>query len=112
MDINRLISYSLRTGVVASAALSIVGLAIWAATGYSQLNTAARSDVWTTVTSAITGSAAGIIYLAVAVLIATPVFRVALSTFFFAKQNDKKYVVITLAVFSMLIFALLSGAVG
>lgn len=112
MDINRLLSYVLRTGVVASAVLSLGGLAIWAATGFDQINNASGSDVGNTLASAISGNAAGLIYLAVAVLVATPVFRVALSSLFFAKQDDRRYVAITLAVLSMLIFALLSGAVG
>lgn len=112
MDINRLIFFVLRTGVVASVVLSLGGLAVWAATGFTQINNASGSDVGNTLASAIGGSAAGLIYLAVAVLVATPVLRVALSTLFFAKINDRRYVIITLTVLSMLIFALLSGAAG
>jgi uncharacterized membrane protein len=52
------------------------------------------------------------IYLGVAVLVATPVVRVALSTFYFAHEADKRYVLITLGVLSMLIFALVSGSSG
>jgi uncharacterized membrane protein len=97
-------------GVLASALLGIVGLALWASTGYAQLAVSAGSGVGNTIASAITGSASGVIYLGVAVLVATPVARVALSTFYFAREGDKKYVLITLAVLSMLIFALLSGS--
>jgi uncharacterized membrane protein len=110
LDLNRLISYTLRIGVLASALLGIVGLALWAATGYTQLSVSAGSGVGNTIASAITGNASGVIYLGVAVLVATPVARVALSTFYFARDGDKRYVLITLAVLSMLIFALLSGS--
>lgn len=112
MDLNRLISYSLRIGVLLSALLSVSGLASWAATGFPNLGTASGSSIGSSIGSAISGNAAGLIYLAVAVLIATPVFRVALSTFYFANQGDRKYVVITLVVLSMLIFALFSGVVA
>ena len=112
MDLNRLISYSLRIGVLTSAILSLSGLAIWGATGFHDLGTASGSSIGSTIGSATSGNAVGMIYLAVAVLVATPVFRVAMSTFYFARQDDKKYVAITLVVLSMLIFALLSGVVG
>ena len=112
MDLNRLISYSLRVGVLSSALLSLTGLAVWAATGFPDLGVASGSNIGITIGSAMSGNAGGLIYLAVAVLVATPVFRVALSTFYFASQDDKKYVAITLIVLSMLILALLSGVVG
>ena len=57
----------------------------------------------------LTGAPSGLVYLAIVLLIATPVLRVALSTVYFANAGDKKYVVITLAVLAMLLFALLSG---
>jgi len=110
MELNRLISYTLRIGVLASAVLGIIGLISWATTGYNQLSTSSGSAVGSTIASALSGNASGIIYLGVAVLVATPVFRVALSTFYFAREADKRYVLITLAVLSMLIFALLSGS--
>ena len=112
MDLNRLISYSLRIGVLTSALLSLVGLTAWVATGYPNLSAASGSGVTGTIASAASGNAAGLIYLAVAVLVATPVFRVALSTLYFARDKDKRYVLITLAVLSMLMFALFSGVSG
>ncbi len=109
MDLNHLISYSLRIGVLTSALLSTAGLAVWAATGFANLSAISGSGVSSSVASAVTGNATGLIYLAVAALVATPVFRVALSTFYFAREGDRRYVVITLAVLSMLVFALVSG---
>jgi len=112
LDLNRLISYSLRIGVLTSALLSLAGLTAWAVTGYANLSAASGSGVTGTIGSAASGNPAGLIYLAVAVLVATPVFRVALSTFYFARDRDKRYVLITLAVLSMLTFALFSGVSG
>lgn len=112
MDLNRLISYSLRIGVLASAALATSGLIAWTITGSNPLTVASGSKVGIVIVSGLTGNASGLIYLAVAVLIATPVFRVAMSTFYFVRERDQKYVLITLAVLSMLIFALVSGSAG
>jgi uncharacterized membrane protein len=112
MDLNRLISYSLRVGVLASAFLGLAGLIVWAATGSSGLSATSGSEVGNTIASALGGNASGLIYLGIAVLVATPVFRVALSTFYFAHDGDKRYVLITLAVLLMLIFALVSGSSG
>jgi len=40
------------------------------------------------------------------------VFRVAISAVYFVNAGDRKYVLISLAVLSMLIFALVSGYAG
>jgi uncharacterized membrane protein len=42
-------------------------------------------------------------------LIATPVARVALSVFGFAKEGDRMYVVFTVIVFSILVYSLLGS---
>jgi len=99
-------------GVLISALLSVAGLAAWAATGFTNLSAISGSKVAGTIASAVYGNAAGLIYLAIAVLVATPVFRVTLSTFYFARDGDRRYVLITLAVLTMLIFALVSGVTG
>ena len=112
MDLNKLVSYSLRVGVLVSALLSVVGLAVWAAGGFRNIVPAIGSQIAETIDSAAHGDASGIIYLAIAILIATPVFRVAVSSVYFALEKDGKYVLISLAVFSMLVFALVSGYGG
>jgi uncharacterized membrane protein len=112
MDLNRLVSYSLRVGVFASALLSAVGLFVWAAGGFKNLVATMGSEIVGIITSAVRGNPSGIIYLAIAILIATPVFRVAVSSVYFARERDSKYVLISLAVLSMLIFALVSGYAG
>lgn len=110
MDLNQLISYLLRIGVLASVLLAAGGLAAWAASGYNDQGIASRASIDGTILSSLSGNPAGLIYLGIAVLIATPVLRVGLSTLYFSFDKDKKYVLITLAVLAMLIFALLSGS--
>lgn len=112
MDLNRLVSYSLRIGVFASAVLSVVGLCVWAANGFNNIVNVMGSEIARTLASAVRGNDSGIIYLAIAILIATPVFRVAVSSAYFVREGDRKYVLISLAVLSMLIFALISGYTG
>ena len=112
MDLNRLVSYSLRIGVFTSALLSVVGLSAWAAEGFRNIAPAIGSQIAEAIGSAIRGDASGIIYLAIAILIATPVFRVAVSSVYFTRERDGKYVLISLAVLSMLLFALVSGFAG
>ncbi len=66
-----------------------------------------RSSFSGNVTSIVTG----IVYLGVLLLIATPIFRVAISVLYFGLEKDKRYVGITLLVLAMLIFALFSKAI-
>jgi uncharacterized membrane protein len=112
MDLNRLVAYSLRIGVFASAVLSMLGLLLWGVGGFNGFAVVAGSAIVSALASAFMGSGSGIIYLAIAILIATPVFRVAISTAYFANARDRKYVLISLAVLSMLMFALVSGYAG
>lgn len=56
--------------------------------------------------------ARSIIQLGVVTLIATPVARVAFSLVGFALEHDRKYVVITAIVLSVLLYSLISGALG
>ncbi len=109
MDLNRLVSVSLRVGVSIGASLSFVGLAVWAADGFKPASFAPTADIYRAITSALSGNLTGIVYLGVMVLIATPIFRVALSAVYFGTERDKRYVGITLVVLAMLLFALVSG---
>jgi uncharacterized membrane protein len=111
MDLNRLLAYSLRVGVLIGAGLSLAGLGFWAVRGFGPVDSINSSNVYSLLTSAIMGNPTGIVYLGVIILIATPIFRVALSVVFFAFEKDGKYVAITLLVLGMLVFALVSGAV-
>jgi uncharacterized protein len=112
MDVNRLISYTLRAGVIASGLLALVGLVSWALNGFSNLPEIQGRDIGDKILAGLAGDPSGLVYCAVAVLIATPVLRVALSTLYFAFEGDKKYVLITFSVLAMLLFALFSGVSG
>jgi len=61
---------------------------------------------------AFAGDLTGIVYLGVIVLIATPIFRVAISSIYFAAERDRAYAGITILVLGMLLLALYSGAAG
>ena|SRR2546422_10191363 len=110
MDLNRLLAYSLRIGVLVGAFLGLVGLMFWASRGFGPVDSINGSNVSSLLASAITGNPAGIVYLGVIILIATPIFRVVVSVLFFTFEGDRKYVAITLLVLGMLVFALVSGA--
>lgn len=112
MDLNRIVSYSLRAGVIASVLLSSVGLVLWAASGFNNVVAVAGNAIVQSLDSAFRGSGSGIIYLAIVVLVSTPVFRVAISAIYFVREGDRRYVLISLTVLSMLVFALVSGYAG
>src|SRR6266705_33745 len=106
MDLNRLLAYSLRLGVMIGAVLAVVGLAAWAAQGFNNPDTLNNSNIINVLASGFNGNPAGIAYLGMIVLIATPILRVAISALYFGAEKDRKYVVITLLVLGMLLFAL------
>ncbi len=110
MDLNKVVSYSLRAGVLAGAALSFVGLCLWAVQGLGNIEPVSGSSVFGVILSLFQGSVLGVIYLGVILLVATPVFRVLISVFYFAAQKDKNFVVITLLVLGMLILGLAGQA--
>ncbi len=111
LDLNRIVAYSLRTGVLVGALLSLAGLALWAVRGFDASEASPGADVVGIVGSGFSGNVTGVIYLGVLLLIATPIFRVAISALYFGLEKDRRYVGITLLVLAMLIFALFSKAV-
>ena len=122
------ISYGLRVGVLLSAAVILVGILLLSLrheTGYAPLTGRHLQEILTyhgrsgpgyfptSVSAVLHGARAGkpyaIISLGIFLLILTPIVRVALSVFFFLDQQDWLYVGITLFVFAVLMFSLLSG---
>ena len=61
------------------------------------------------VTDALALQSRGIIQLGLLLLVATPIARVAFSLFAFAQQRDRTYVIVTLVVFTVLLFSLVGG---
>ena len=105
----------LRIGVIVSAVIALVGAIL-----YLMASGDARADYYIfhgeptslrRVSAIATEAAAlhprGLMQLGIVLLLATPLMRVVLSAISFAIQRDALYVVVTLMVFSVLLFSLL-----
>ncbi len=107
----------LRVGVTVSAALVVLGGALYLARhGTETANYAVfrgePSDLRALsgiVSDALQFRGRGIVQLGLLVLIATPVARVAFSVFAFARERDRLYVGVTLLVLAVLAFSLAGG---
>ena len=107
---DELLAKVLRAGVLASAAIIVVGGIVFLRRhGLERLPystfTAEPGDLRSVrgiAIDAARGSGRGLIQFGLLVLIATPVARVVLSVFAFARQRDWTYVFITLLVVSLL----------
>ncbi|MFA6434412.1 MAG: DUF1634 domain-containing protein [Elusimicrobiales bacterium] len=114
-DTEAVIGALLRAGVIAAAAVVALGGVIYllrhgsAAADYRIFHRQPPefSDVGGIIGQVFSGRGRGMIQLGLLMLIATPVARVAFSVFAFARQKDRLYVAITLAVLSILIYSLL-----
>ena len=112
MDLNWIVAQSLRIGVLVATLLSVLGLSIWALGGFSSVSVPASLSVGDILRLILTRDLMGIVYLGVIVLIATPIFRVAISSIYFAVEKDRTYTGITILVLAMLLVALYSGITG
>ena len=112
----------LQIGVLLAAAVTAVGGAIYLAKrwdepvpnrhAFAYKEAPPPSEVSTVpgiVGFAFGGRGQGLIQLGVLLLIATPVARVAFSVYVFARQRDRLYIVVTLAVLGLLLFSLFAG---
>ena len=88
VNMNEVLVWTLRIGIVISACLLVIGMFIYL---FMSDSTAAYLDFMV----------AGIF-----VLFATPIMRVAMSIFLFAKQKNRLYTVITVIVFINLMLAI------
>jgi uncharacterized membrane protein len=115
--IELLLGTLLRAGVLTAAAVVLLGAVVYLARHGSE-----RADYRTfraqplelrgiagVMREAGSFDGAGIIQLGVLLLIATPVLRVASSAYAFARQRDRRYVVITLVVLGILSYGLLAS---
>lgn len=110
IDLYKAIGGSLRTGVLLACLLCGIGLVFWAAAGYPAPKLVSASNIVAVFQLAATANFTGIIYLGILVLIATPVFRVIVSAIGFSLERDRQYLIISLAVLSMLLLGILSGS--
>ena len=105
----------LRAGVLAAAGLVLAGGVVYlieygAMPPHHQTYTGEPDDlkrVSGIVKGALGHSGRGLIQLGLLVLIATPIARVALSLYAFARQRDRTYVLITAFVLTLLVGSLL-----
>ncbi|WP_339061316.1 DUF1634 domain-containing protein [Tepidibacillus marianensis] len=113
VDMEMVISQSLRIGVMISAAVIFIGLLLFFITGKSGY----AIDQYPITPGAIfSGLVAfksyAIILTGLLLLILTPVFRVGISIVAFYMEKDYLYVVITTIVFAILITSFLLGKAG
>jgi uncharacterized membrane protein len=112
-QLEQLVGTILRIGVIVASLITLLGGVLYL------MSSAARVDYHTfrgepiflrRITDIVADAAAldprGIMQLGIVLLLATPLARVALSAVAFAFQRDVLYVVVTLAVLSVLLFSL------
>lgn len=115
-----LIGKMLRLGVVSASFITILGGIVYIFqhngnipdfSSYAPIDSYLR-EIGTIFPRVFQGDGLAIIQLGVAVLIATPVFRVAFSVVAFAIEKDKQYVIITLIVLSIILLNMFFGIEG
>lgn len=111
-DVEEAIGYILRVGVMVSASVIGLGLILMlinGGTGYPPEQTPA--DFQTIWQGLIQLKAGAYVMLGLFCLILTPVLRVIVSIWAFAKEKDYLYVWITVIVLVILVFGMLTGYV-
>ena len=108
-----LIGRALRAGIIISISLILVGGIIYLAQNGEHHSNYEYFTAKISISSILHGlthfEALSIIYLGIAILIGTPVLRVALSALGFALEKDVLYTAITLFVLMIILFSVLSG---
>lgn len=120
VDIERMVSVLLRTGVLIAGAVVLLGGVYYLTrhgnepANYHVFRGQPAIDRFVTriFAGAISLRPRSIIQLGILLLIATPIARVVLSLIGFAFERDRTYVVITAIVLCILLFSLISGAAG
>ena len=107
------ISRILQGGVLVSAAIIVLGVAMWAARGDAGYPPAGYpSSPAAVLAGALEARPAAVIQVGLLVLLLTPVVRVAASVAVFAVQRDRVFTLMTLVVLALLMLGLLAGGVG
>jgi len=116
-DLDVVLAMALRGGVLLAAAIVVVGAAIYLARHGMSLpdyrkfrgepsDLRSPASIWAT---ARTFTGRGVMQFGLLVLISTPIMRVLLSVIGFVRERDWMYVVITLIVFSLLCYSLVTS---
>ena len=107
------VSRILQGGVLASAAAIALGLALWALTGQKGYEAGQPPAGWGQILrDAMQLRPMAVVQAGLALLVLTPIFRVAASVVWFVQQRDWVYVAITAAVLLLLLGSLLAGSLG
>ena len=107
------ISRILQAGVLLSAAVIGLGVLLWALTGHSGYGPGDHPvGLPATLREAAALRPLAVVQLGIGILVLTPVLRVAASVFWFWRERDWTYVIITAAVLAMLMASLALGAIG
>ncbi|MGH7533354.1 MAG: DUF1634 domain-containing protein [Gemmatimonadales bacterium] len=107
----------LRWGVVVAAIVGALGVAgeiivrAAATPDFRHFTGDAATGLPAIVIGVAQGHARAIMQLGIALLIATPIVRVALSLVAFTRERDRTYVLITTMVLALLLYGLLGGSV-
>jgi len=114
-NINAIIGWVLQGGVIISSVIIALGTLLLLlspdglTTNLGQAYPHSLGQIWTGIA---TWQPQAIIALGLVFLIATPVIRVAISIFAFAREHDRLYMFITLLVLTILITSFLLGKGG
>jgi uncharacterized membrane protein len=109
MEIEDIVSICLRIGVSLSVLLTLIGIILIAINGSGNLSisriaagsqpaSSSKLGLYQAIGGALSLDGTSFIFLGLMVLIATPIIRVALSTFYFAFNGNWLYTIITLIV--------------
>ena len=103
-----IISNVLRGGVLISAAIITIGVVMFYVHYFTTSAAASSANIFPATLGQVGsglshGSPIAIIMLGLLILLATPIFRVAVSIIAFALEHDQQYVIITLIVLTVLL---------
>lgn len=112
-EVEIIISYFLRVGVIISSIVIMLGLLLFLQTGYSGYPEGTYPITMNAVISGLSeGKPYAIMTTGLIILIGIPILRVALSILAFCKEKDYLYVKITTSVFVILLISIFMGKVG
>ncbi|MEM0075428.1 MAG: DUF1634 domain-containing protein [Nitrososphaerota archaeon] len=103
MKLERIISLTLRVGVVSSALLVVLGLLLFYVEGINSFIPTNQLNAFSVFYGLITGNPESIILLGVMVLIATPIVRVLELFLDYVWSKDRLYIALSLAVLMLML---------
>jgi uncharacterized membrane protein len=95
LNLEKIISYTLRIGVILSALLVIIGLAIYFVEGDRNLSVSSSFDFFQVFVGLARGDPLAIMLLGVIVLVLTPLLRVFELVLSYAWERDRLYITLS-----------------